>query len=139
MEPSMIPNEHAELARAVLRRFDHNIGKPAADVTSLAAFPVLAAIYALADGGTAGWLFCFYKIALHRREQVRVRNEDAPRDLLIFADFMIESHEYGVDVATGEVILVCTCRRSCDESYLVSPSLNAFCTLYASGDHDALM
>lgn len=129
----MIPNEHAELARAVLRRFDHLIGKPAADVTSLAAFPVLAAIYALADGGTAGWLFCFYEIALHRREQVQLRNEDTPRDLLIFADFMINQHEYGVDVATGEVILVC------DESYQVSPSLNAFCTLYASGDHDELM
>ena len=46
---------------------------------------------------------------------------------------MIDSHEYGVDVATGEVILVCV------SSYLISPSLHAFCTVYASGDHDALM
>ena len=129
----MIANEHAELAHAVLLRFGDDAGKPAADVTSLAAFPVLAAIYALADGGTAGSLFYFHEIALHRREQVQLRNEDTPRDLLIFADFMINQHEYGVDVATGEVILVC------DESYLVSPSLTAFCTVYASEDHDALM
>ncbi len=47
----MNSSEHAKLARAVVDRWGSYRGNSARDVSSLAAFPLLAEIYALAEGG----------------------------------------------------------------------------------------
>ena len=120
----MNSTEHAKLARAVVDRWGGYRASSGRDLSSLAAFPMLAELYALAEGGTDDLLFRFYDLEEHRREAVQLPGEAAPREVLVFADYMICSHEYGVDVATGEVILVCI------TPYLVAPSLEAFVELY---------
>ena len=116
------------MAQAVVDCWTSHRGKPAADVESLAAFPILAEIYALADGGCDLFLFGFYEIERHRMEAIHLAGEDAPREVLVFADFMMVAHEFAVDVATGEVL------TACDESFVVAPSLVAFFTLYLAED-----
>lgn len=127
----MSSSEHATLARAVVNRWNSHRGSSARDVSSLAAFPLLAEIYALAEGGQDDAMFCFHEIEALLPETIHVAGEDAPREVLVFADFMIYSHEYGVDVATGEVFMVGI------GPYLIAPTLEAFSKLYVA-DSDAL-
>jgi hypothetical protein len=124
MERSMNSSEHAKLARAVVDRWGSYRGNAARDVSSLAAFPLLAEIYALAEGGDDLEMFSFYYLEKQRREPVQLPGEAAPREVLVFADWMICSQEYGVDVATGEVFVLGF------RPFLVAPSLEAFFELY---------
>lgn len=123
----MNSTEHAKLAHAVVDRWSSHRGKPATERASLVALPMLSEIYALADGGEDSRLFNFHAIEEQRREAVHLPGEDAPREVLVFADFMINSHEYFVDVATGEVFVVGI------TPYVVAPSLEAFFELYVAG------
>lgn len=121
----MSSSEYAKLARAVVDRWGPR-GYPAREFASLAAFPMLAKIYALADGGDDLSMFCFHCMEEQRREPVHLPGEAAPREVLVFADWMINSQEYGVDVATGEVIVMV------GASYVVAPSLEEFFERYVT-------
>jgi hypothetical protein len=69
-------------------------------------------------------MFSFYYLEKQRREPVQLPGEAAPREVFVFADWMICSQEYGVDVVTGEVIVMVVA------SYVIAPSLEAFFELY---------
>ena len=100
---------------------------------------MLAEIYALAEGGEDDMLFRFYYLEEQRRFSVWLAK--TPREVLVFADFMIDSQEYGVDFATGEVFVVAVA------PYLIAPSMklsssatsltaSSFCRSLSPRPHD---
>jgi hypothetical protein len=120
----MMPNSQA--AKVVARWWWR--GEPAKDVSRVQHIPRLAELLALSDGGGDANIFHFYPNALHHKECLRVASEQASRSVHVFADFMMAAHEFGVDVESGEVLIVC------ERPFIVAPSLEAFFDLYLAND-----
>lgn len=115
-------------AAQVVERWISDRGRPAAHMRRIGAFPILSEVYALADGGYDAELFGFHAQDQMRLEEVRLAGESVSRTVLIFAEFMMAAHEFGIDVATGAVITVC------DAPFVVAESEEVFFDLYLAVD-----